>query len=371
MGGRIELDSENGWTSVHARPQRGRPGPRAHAGPRLAVFRRSRSATKCEIGANAPLSQIRARPRRRGYSGPPVRSSSAAAIALVAAVLGGARRARRRQGHGLARRHHDEDRRRRPAPVRDGDAAPVVVAKPLAGNGFAPAQIFRSRSAGVVTILSYFDEGNVPDATAAQGSGFVVSPQGLILTNAHVITNAGLPQVALGKAAPAQTVYVEFSDGDRVPATVVGFDLYDDVGVIRVDPALHALRSRPARQLEPRRRRRACGSDRQPVREHRFALGRRRLGDPALDPLPDEQLQPRRRDPDRRTDQPRQLRRPALRRARPCDRDQRPDPLQRRRRRASRASGSRFRSTPRGARCSSCSRTGPFATPMWGSRQRT
>ena len=126
-------------------------------------------------------------------------------------------------------------------PSGTGDAAPVVVAKPLAGNGFAPAQIFRSRSAGVVTILSYFDEGNVPDATAAQGSGFVVSPQGLILTNAHVITNAGLPQVALGKAAPAHTVYVEFSDGDRVPATVVGFDLYDDVGVIRVDPALHAL----------------------------------------------------------------------------------------------------------------------------------
>ena len=126
-------------------------------------------------------------------------------------------------------------------PTGTGDAAPVVVAKPLAGNGFAPAQIFRSRSAGVVTILSYFDEGNVPDATAAQGSGFVVSPQGLILTNAHVITNAGLPQVALGKAAPSHTVYVEFADGDRVPATVVGFDLYDDVGVIRVDPALHAL----------------------------------------------------------------------------------------------------------------------------------
>ena len=81
----------------------------------------------------------------------------------------------------------------------------------------------------------------MPDASAGQGSGFVVSPTGLILTNAHVITNAGLPQVALGKAKPAHTVYVEFSDGDRVPATVVGYDLFDDVGVIRVDPALHAL----------------------------------------------------------------------------------------------------------------------------------
>ncbi len=128
-----------------------------------------------------------------------------------------------------------------PSPSRSGDATPVIVAKPLAGNGFAPAQIFRRRSAGVVTIVSYFDSGNVPDASAGQGSGFVVSASGVILTNAHVITTAGQPQVQLGKAAPAHTVYVEFSDGDRVPATVVGYDLYDDVGVIRVDPSLHAL----------------------------------------------------------------------------------------------------------------------------------
>ena len=126
-------------------------------------------------------------------------------------------------------------------PSRSGDAAPVVVAKPLVGNGFQPAQIFRSRAAGVVTIVSYFDSGNVPDASAGQGSGFVVNAQGVILTNAHVITTAGQPQVQLGKAEPAHTVYVEFSDGDRVPASIVGYDLYDDVGVIRVDPTSHAL----------------------------------------------------------------------------------------------------------------------------------
>jgi 2-alkenal reductase len=126
-------------------------------------------------------------------------------------------------------------------PPSSGEAAPVVVAKPLAGNGFQPAQIFRTRAAGVVTIISYFDSGNVPDASGGQGSGFVVSGQGLILTSAHVITTAGQSQVLIGKGVPAHTIYVEFSDGDRVPATIVGYDLYDDVGVIRVDPALHAL----------------------------------------------------------------------------------------------------------------------------------
>jgi S1-C subfamily serine protease len=44
-----------------------------------------------------------------------------------------------------------------------------------------------------------------------------------------------------GNTAPARTVYAEFSDGDRVPATVVGYDLYDDVGVIRVDRKAHIL----------------------------------------------------------------------------------------------------------------------------------
>jgi S1-C subfamily serine protease len=40
---------------------------------------------------------------------------------------------------------------------------------------------------------------------------------------------------------PARTVYVEFSDGDRLTATVVGVDLFDDVGLLRVDPKQHAL----------------------------------------------------------------------------------------------------------------------------------
>jgi S1-C subfamily serine protease len=124
-------------------------------------------------------------------------------------------------------------------PAGAGAAAPVVVAKPLAGNGFQPAQIYRTRSAGVVTIISYFDAPNMPDASAGQGSGFVIGRDGLIMTSAHVVTTAGSAPV--GQARPAHTVYVQFSDGDRVGAHVVGYDLYDDVGLIKVDPAQHAL----------------------------------------------------------------------------------------------------------------------------------
>jgi 2-alkenal reductase len=165
-----------------------------------------------------------------------VRSTSAAALALIAAVVGGAVVLVVAAAAGWL---HSGSTKTVvvPAPAASaGDAnAPVVVAKPLLGNGFQPAQIFRTRAAGVVTIISYFDG---PSASAGQGSGFVVSPDGLILTNAHVVTTAGQGG---GKTTPAHTVYVEFSDGDRVTATVVGVDLFDDVGLLRVDSSQHAL----------------------------------------------------------------------------------------------------------------------------------
>src|SRR5438105_9726251 len=110
------------------------------------------------------------------------------------------------------------------------------TAKPLTGNGFRPAELYRSRAAGVVTIYAFF--GNQRTATqASQGSGFVVSRRGYVLTSSHVITNAGEGS----KVGPASHVYVEFVDHDRAAARIVGWDLFDDVGLLKVDPRAHAL----------------------------------------------------------------------------------------------------------------------------------
>jgi 2-alkenal reductase len=111
------------------------------------------------------------------------------------------------------------------------DPAASASVRPILGNGFDPAEIYSRRSPGVVTIYSIFDE--EPSETeeedhAAQGSGFVVSPEGYVLTSAHVISSSG-------KAA--KQVYVAFRGGDRVDAEIVGFDLNDDVGVLKLDPA--------------------------------------------------------------------------------------------------------------------------------------
>ena len=110
--------------------------------------------------------------------------------------------------------------------------------KPLAGNDFDPAVIYRRRVSGVVTIISLF--GSQSGGDAAQGSGFVVSSGGYILTNSHVITTAGEDPAGTTPDA-ASSVFVEFRDGDRVPARIVGWDLYDDVGVLKVDPKEHRL----------------------------------------------------------------------------------------------------------------------------------
>ena len=109
--------------------------------------------------------------------------------------------------------------------------------KPLAGNDFDPASIYRRRVSGVVTIISLFGS---QSGDAAQGSGFVVSGKGYILTNSHVITTAGEDPPGQTPDA-ASSVFVEFRDGDRVPASIVGWDVYDDVGVLKVNPNEHGL----------------------------------------------------------------------------------------------------------------------------------
>jgi 2-alkenal reductase len=132
---------------------------------------------------------------------------------------------------------------RRTVVLQEAPAAVEVSAprlRPLLGGTFDPAAIYAGRSAGVVTIFSIFGSGR--GTSASQGSGFVVSRDGVILTNSHVITTAGESDVGV---RPADRVYVEFRDRDRVAARIVGWDVFDDVGVIRVDPKAHVLTPLP------------------------------------------------------------------------------------------------------------------------------
>ena len=102
-------------------------------------------------------------------------------------------------------------------------------------GGFDAQEIYRRLSPGVVTVISLFEGRTLlgeDGGEGGQGSGFVLDGDGYIATNAHVVTTAGRAR------APrrAGDVYVEFSDGNRVAAKIVGDDPNADVALLKVDP---------------------------------------------------------------------------------------------------------------------------------------
>jgi 2-alkenal reductase len=106
-------------------------------------------------------------------------------------------------------------------------------------TGFDPRSIYKREAPGVVTVISVFGSGGLGSvlrgedgADSGLGSGFVLNGRGEIVTNAHVVTTG--EDTAIRKA---REVYVEFADGNRVDAKVVGYDPNADVALLRIDPA--------------------------------------------------------------------------------------------------------------------------------------
>jgi S1-C subfamily serine protease len=99
-----------------------------------------------------------------------------------------------------------------------------------AGGGLTPREIYKRDAPGVVFVRAqvaqpgqspfHFGEPRQGEST---GSGFVVDGDGVILTNAHVISGA-------------TKVTVQFADKQVVDAKVLGRDESTDLAVLKVDP---------------------------------------------------------------------------------------------------------------------------------------
>jgi S1-C subfamily serine protease len=140
-----------------------------------------------------------------------------------------------------------------------GDATPtattrVEVLEQSAGaegerrKGFDPRAIYRDEAPGVVTVISLFGGAGLDSILGGQndegaggvGSGFVVSRNGEIATNAHVVTTGEGDQIRRAKQ-----VYVEFADGNQVEAKIIGHDPNADIALLKVDPQGLTLRPLP------------------------------------------------------------------------------------------------------------------------------
>ncbi len=98
-------------------------------------------------------------------------------------------------------------------------------------GGFDARGIYDRLAPGVVTVISLFGEADGPlgSQDGGLGSGFVLDGDGFIATNTHVVTNGqGLSR--------ARQVFVNFADGNRVPARIIGTDPNADVALLKVDP---------------------------------------------------------------------------------------------------------------------------------------
>ena len=104
-------------------------------------------------------------------------------------------------------------------------------------DGMTPEDIYSTYSGSVVEITATFPGttdifGQTYGGGQALGTGFVVSEDGTILTNAHVVSENG-------QAVSTVTVAFKTVDGQtaEVQGTVVGADESTDVAVVKVDPA--------------------------------------------------------------------------------------------------------------------------------------
>ena len=151
----------------------------------------------------------------------------AVALALVCALLGGAAGV---GGALLVNRLQPASR------TASGEGSSVQVAAPRettdlnvvtvdSGKLMTAAQVYKQNvnsTVGITTEITTTNWWGYQSTAAAAGSGFILTEDGYILTNQHVIDKAN-------------TITVAMYDGSTYPATLVGYDSSNDIAVLKID----------------------------------------------------------------------------------------------------------------------------------------
>lgn len=106
----------------------------------------------------------------------------------------------------------------------------VLESKPKdadSNKSYTAESAFDKVSDSVVGIVGYTDEITTVENSATQGSGIILTSDGYVVTNAHVI----------GNSKTTYLLQVVTSDGKSYNAGVVGYDSRTDIAVLKMDDA--------------------------------------------------------------------------------------------------------------------------------------
>lgn len=106
----------------------------------------------------------------------------------------------------------------------------VLESKPKdagTNKSYTAESAFNKMSDSIVGIVGYTDEITTVENSATQGSGIILTSDGYVVTNAHVI----------GNSKTQYLLQVVTSDGKSYNAGVVGYDSRTDIAVLKMDDA--------------------------------------------------------------------------------------------------------------------------------------
>jgi serine protease Do len=103
-------------------------------------------------------------------------------------------------------------------------ASIVIEDSPVEGVGMSAEEVYDKVSPTVVGVVVYDSEANIISDPKGQGSGIIVSSDGYIVTNSHVIGDS-----------KQNNVKIVLSGGEEFPGKIVGYDTKTDLAVIKAE----------------------------------------------------------------------------------------------------------------------------------------
>lgn len=106
----------------------------------------------------------------------------------------------------------------------NSSASIVIEESPSEGVGMSAEEVYDKVSPTVVGVVVYDSEANIISDPKGQGSGIIISSDGYVVTNSHVIGDS-----------KQNNVKIVLSGGEEFPGKIVGYDTKTDLAVIKAE----------------------------------------------------------------------------------------------------------------------------------------